>query len=285
MCLKMNMIWLWQLLKDLKTEVSREIISLNVCCLIRWSYLEECNDLSGEEGLICLEKQAVEVEKIATAAEQNDPLKNNPAAKYAKGILGYLRELSSNTVQGDALKVAAQLSNTLIAGNPIWMAIIKVVFGGIQLAFNFALEVAGILHALLLPLVISTIFTPLGAKYVEIWIQGYVQLVLIKFLYIALIGLTASAIVMSEAQYATGVGFMIFSSVMGPAIAFLMAKGGGADLAKSISSSTTSALSNVVQTGAGLATGGASQIGSLAGKSLLNLGQKGLARRTTRRSI
>ncbi len=43
-------------------------------------------------------------------------------------------------------------------------------------------------------------------------------------------------------------------------------------------------MSNAVQGGAALATGGAGKIGSLAGKSLFNLGKKGLARRTTRRS-
>jgi hypothetical protein len=71
---------------------------------------------------------------------------------------------------------------------------------------------------------------------------------------------------------------------MGPIVAFLMAKGGGADLAKFISSSTTAALSNAVQGGAALATGGASGLGGLVGKSAFAFGNKGLARRTTRRS-
>ena len=246
--------------------------------------LAECNELTGDEALQCMEKQIPEIQKIADAAEANDPIAQHPAAKYAKGILSYLQELGTNVVNGDGLKVAAQLTNTLFTGNPVMMAVIKVVFGGIQLAFNFALEVAGILHALLLPLVIAVVFTPVGSKYVETWIKGYVQLVLIKFLYIAVIGLAAEAIVRSEAQYATGVGFLIFSSVMGPALAFYMAKGGGADIAKFVSSKVTSAMSNAVQNGAALATGGASKVGTLAGKSLFNLGKKGLARRTTRRS-
>ena len=246
--------------------------------------LAECNELTGDEALQCMEQQVPEIQKIADAAEANDPITNSPAAKYAKSILSYLQELGTNVVNGDGLKVAAGLTNTLFTGNPIMMAVIKVVFGGIQLAFNFALEVAGILHALLLPLVIAVVFTPIGSKYVETWIKGYVQLVLIKFLYIAVIGLAAEAIVRSEAQYATGVGFLIFSSVMGPALAFYMAKGGGADIAKFVSSKVTSAMSNAVQNGAALATNGASKIGTLAGKSLFNLGKKGLARRTTRRS-
>ena len=246
--------------------------------------LAECNELTGDEALQCMEQQVPQIQKIADAAEANDPIANSPAAKYAKGILSYLQELGTNVVNGDGLKVAAQLTNTLFTGNPIMMAVIKVVFGGIQLAFNFALEVAGILHALLLPLVIAVVFTPVGSKYVETWIKGYVQLVLIKFLYIAVIGLAAEAIVRSEAQYATGVGFLIFSSVMGPALAFYMAKGGGADLAKFVSSKVTSAMSTAVQGGAALATGGASKVGLMAGKSLFNLGKKGLARRTTRRS-
>ena len=245
--------------------------------------LAECNELTGDEALQCMEQQVPEIQKIADAAEANDPITNSPAAKYAKSILSYLQELGTNVVNGDGLKVAAGLTNTLFTGNPIMMAVIKVVFGGIQLAFNFALEVAGILHALLLPLVIAVVFTPIGSKYVETWIKGYVQLVLIKFLYIAVIGLAAEAIVRSEAQYATGVGFLIFSSVMGPALAFYMARG-GADIAKFVSSKVTSAMSNAVQNGAALATGGASKIGTLAGKSLFNLGKKGLARRTTRRS-
>jgi hypothetical protein len=198
--------------------------------------------------------------------------------------LDYLKDLASNAASGNGLKAASLAVNNVFFGNPFIMGIIKLVFGGIQLAFNFALETASILHALLLPLVISTIFTPLGPKYTETWIQGYVQIVSIKFLYIALIGLTAQAIVVSQAQFATGIAFLIFSSVMGPMVAFLMAKGGGANLAKFVASSTTSALSNTVQGATTLATGGAGGIGSLVGKGLFKAGSKGLARRTTQRS-
>ena len=241
--------------------------------------LAECQVLQGDEAIECLEKQIPEVEKIVTLAEAQDPLLNNPAAKYAKGMLGYIKGIVTNSAQGDALKVAARLSNNLFFGNPVIMGIVKLVFGGIQLAFNFALEVASILHALLLPLVIGIIFTPIGPKYVETWVQGYIQLVLIKFLYIALIGLTAEAIVLSEAQFATGMAFLIFSSVLGPMVAFYMAQGGGAQLAKFAAARTISALSNTVQAGASLATAGAGGMGSMLGKSLAG---KGLARRSTR---
>lgn len=238
--------------------------------------LAECQVLQGNESLACLEKQIPEIEEIVNQAELQDPISNSPAGKYARGVLDYLKDLASN---------AASLAvNNVFFGNPFIMGAIKLVFGGIQLAFNFALETASILHALLLPLVISTIFTPLGPKYTETWIQGYVQIVSIKFLYIALIGLTAQAIVVSQAQFATGIAFLIFSSVMGPMVAFLMAKGGGANLAKFVASSTTSALSNTVQGATTLATGGAGGIGSLVGKGLFKAGSKGLARRTTQRS-
>jgi hypothetical protein len=246
--------------------------------------LAECQVLQANESLACLEKQIPEIEEIVKQAELQDPISNSPAGKYARGVLDYLKDLASNAASGNGLKAASQAVNTIFFGNPFMMGAIKLVFGGIQLAFNFALETASILHALLLPLVISTIFTPLGPKYTETWIQGYVQIVSIKFLYIALIGLTAQAIVVSQAQFATGTAFLIFSSVMGPMVAFLMAKGGGANLAKFVASSTTSALSNTVQGATTLATGGAGGIGSLVGKGLFKAGSKGLARRTTQRS-
>lgn len=246
--------------------------------------LAECQVLQANESLACLEKQIPEIEEIVKQAELQDPIANSPAGKYARGVLDYLKDLASNAASGNGLKAASLAVNNVFFGNPFIMGAIKLVFGGIQLAFNFALETASILHALLLPLVISTIFTPLGPKYTETWIQGYVQIVSIKFLYIALIGLTAQAIVVSEAQFATGIAFLIFSSVMGPMVAFLMAKGGGANLAKFVASSTTSALSNTVQGATTLATGGAGGIGSLVGKGLFKAGSKGLARRTTQRS-
>ena len=246
--------------------------------------LDECHALQGRESLECLEGQIPEVERIVRWAEANDPLGNHPAAKYAREVLGRLKNLASSAVSGDGFKVAAQLSNTIFFGNPVTMALVKLVFGGIQLAFSFGLEVAGILHALLLPLVIGIIFTPVGTKYLELWLQGYAQLVAVKFLYIGLIGLTAEAIVISEAQFFTGIPFLILTSVLGPIIAFLMAKGGGLRLAETVSSSATSFLSKTVQGGAALATGGASGAGSLVGKSLAGVGGKGLARRTPRRS-
>jgi ribosomal protein L22 len=246
--------------------------------------LAECQVLQANESLACLEKQIPEIEEIVKQAELQDPIANSPAGKYARGVLDYLKDLASNAASGNGLKAASIAVNNVFFGNPFIMGAIKLVFGGIQLAFNFALETASILHALLLPLVISTIFTPLGSKYTETWIQGYVQIVSIKFLYIALIGLTAQAIVVSQAQFATGIAFLIFSSVMGPMVAFLMAKGGGANLAKFVASSTTSALFNTVQGATTLATGGAGGIGSLVGKGLFKAGSKGLARRTTQRS-
>lgn len=247
------------------------------------SLLAECRAMTGNEAVQCLEKQAPEIKRIADSADLFNPL-NAPAIKYARNILGYIGKLAVNTVKSDGLAVVAQISNSVITGNPVTMAIIKMIFGAIQLAFNMALEVAGILHALLLPLVIAVSFTPIDPKYVETWITGYVQLVLVKFLYIAVIGLVAEAIVKSETQLATGLGFMMFTSVMGPALAFYMAKGGGAEMAKFVSSQVTSVMSNAVQTGAALATGGASKLGMVAGKGLFSLGGKGLARRTTRRS-
>ena len=245
--------------------------------------LAECQVLQGNEAIKCLEQQIPEVQNIVDQTVAQDPIINSPAAKYAKGVLKYLQDLAANAVAGDGLKVAAQIGNNLFFGNPVIMGIVKLVFGGIQMAFNFALETASILHALLLPLVIGIIFTPIGGKYVETWIQGYIQIVSIKFLYIALIGLTAEAIIISEAQFLTGTAFMIFSSVMGPTVAFLMAKGGGAHLAQTVASGAISTLSQVVQTGATAATGGASKLGFSAGSKLFSMGGGGLSRRTTRR--
>lgn len=247
--------------------------------------LSECDEQSGAAGIECLQKQQAEIEKIVDWAVANDPIANSPAARYGREVLDFIRSQTTDLVEGRPLSAVTRAVNSVVAGNQVMMGVIKLVFGAIQLAFNFALEIASLLHALLLPLVIGVVFTPVGAKYVETWIQGYVQIVSIKFLYTVLIGLAAEAIVLSEAQFATGIPFLVFSSVMGPVVAFLMAKGGGADLAKFISSSTTSALSNAVQGGAALATGGASGLGGLVGKSAFTVGSKGLARRTTRRSL
>ena len=75
--------------------------------------------------------------------------------------------------------------------------------------------------------------------------------------------------------------FLIFSSVLGPMVAFYMAQGGGANLAHFAAAKTISVLSNTVQAGTSLATAGAGGMGSLLGKSLAG---KGLARRSTRPS-
>ncbi|MEL6439156.1 MAG: hypothetical protein AAFQ80_07900 [Cyanobacteria bacterium J06621_8] len=245
------------------------------------SLLDECNSLSGQESLDCLQTQAAEIEKIATAAEQNDPILNNPAAKYAKDILAFLSDIATNAANGDALGLIAQTSNRIVTSNPIMMAVLKFIFGGIQLAFNFGLEVASILHALALPLVIAVIFSPVGAKYTQVWIKGKIQLLLVKFFYLGVVGLTAEAIVRSGSQLATGVGFLIFSSVVGPALAFYMARGGGSNLAEFVSNKVSSAMSYAVQQGAVMASGGAGKLGFATGKLFTSPG--GLVKRTTRR--
>ncbi len=243
----------------------------------------ECQDLQGDEKIECLNKQIVEIEEIVKWAEANDPIINSPAARYAKGALSSIETAVGLVADGKPFKALATSTNSMLFNSLGIMGIIKLIFAGVQLAFNFALEVASILHALLLPLVIGVIFTPIGSKYTETWIQGYVQIVSIKFLYTALIGLTAEAIVRSQTQFATGMPFLIFSSVLGPAVAYLMAKGGGANLAQKAASATQGAMSSAVKGGASLATGGAGKLGMMLGKNLMGSAKSGLARRATKK--
>lgn len=244
--------------------------------------IAECQALVGDESLTCLQQEIPKIEEIAFAARVLDPVNNSPLSRYIQGLLSDLGTLGSNVLSGNFLDVVGQIGNRFVFGNPVFKAAIRWVFGGIQLAFNFGLEVAGILHALLLPLVVGIIFTPVGPKYLETWTKGYVQLVLVKFLYVAVIGLVAEAIVLSESQFLTGTSFTIFSSVLGPALAFYMAKGGGEHMAKFISSQAISSVSSMIRAGTTAATGGAGGLGGLAGKGIFKFGAKGLARRTVR---
>ena len=270
---------------DLTIAQSLENISLSNASKDKVDALiDECTALQGDEKIKCLEKQIVEIEKVVAWAEANDPIANSPAAKYAKGVLSSIKTVIGLAVDGEPFKALATSINSSLFDSFGIMGVIKLIFAGVQLAFNFALEVASILHALLLPLVIGVMFTSIGAKYIETWIQGYIQIVSIKFLYTALIGLTAEAIVRSQTQFATGMPFLIFSSVLGPCVAFYMAKGGGANLAQKAASATQGAMSSAVKGGASLATGGAGKVGMMLGKGLMGSTTKGLARRTTKQA-
>jgi hypothetical protein len=229
--------------------------------------LASCDNSVGDAYAACIKSKEAEIQAIVEEAEKNI-LTNNVAAKYARGVLDYIKDLGSDVASGDVLSAVGKISNTIVGNTPIFW-ILQIFLAAVQVAFSMALEIASLLHASALPFVIAFLFTPWATKFMESWISGWIQIVAIKFFYTSIIGIAAYALIYSEGQFTTALPFLFLVSIAGPTLALMLAKGGGAQLAGSLSNTTvgmaTGAIKTAASAGAAYATGG----GSMLGKNLV----------------
>jgi hypothetical protein len=232
--------------------------------------LDDCDNFTGDKYASCIKETEAAIQGIVDATDDNPFTQNGVAARYARGILDYIKSIGSNIVKGDVLAAVGTVANATL-GTVGFFAITQILLAAIQVAFSMALEIASLLHASALPFVIAFMFTPWRQKFIETWISGLIQIISIKFFYASIIGLAAYALVYSDGQFTTALPFLILVSATGPTMAIMLARGGGAALADNLSRSTIGFTTGTIKAGAQLAAGAATGGGSILGSSITRL--------------
>lgn len=198
----------------------------------------ECQGLSGKPLTDCLQEKQPIVEQILTEAEKQ----NGGPLEQARQAVAQLTDF----VQNPGAVFSATISLILIT-----------FLYALQWAFVNILEAALIMTATFAPIALGLSLLPLGTKPIWAWASGFIALFGVQLGYNIVVGLAATVIVAAGAQTFSDLAFLAFISIFAPALALLIAGGGGVALYAGINSRVpalvNAALDGVVAVTTGIA--------------------------------
>lgn len=171
----------------------------------------ECQGKSGKPLTDCLQEKQPIVEQILTAAEQQ----NGGPLEQARQAVAQL----TDTIQNPGAVFNATISFILIS-----------FLYALQWAFVNILEAALLMTATFSPIAMGLSLLPLGTKPIWAWSSGFAALFGVQLGYNIIVGLAATVIVAAGAQTFSDLAFLAFISIFAPALALLIAGGGGVAL-------------------------------------------------------
>lgn len=200
----------------------------------------ECQGLTGKPLTDCLQEKRPIVEQILVEAEnQNgEPLE---AARQAVAEL-------TDFVQNPGAVFSATISLILIT-----------FLYALQWAFVNILEASLIMTATFAPIALGLSLLPLGSKPIWAWASGFIALFGVQLGYNIVVGLAATVIVAAGAQSISDLAFLAFISIFAPALALLIAGGGGVALYTGINSRATALVNAAFDGAIAVSTGIASK--------------------------
>lgn len=171
----------------------------------------ECQGKSGKPLTDCLQEKQPIVEQILSEAETQ----NGGPLEQARQAVAEL----TNFVQNPGAVFNAAISLILIT-----------FLYALQWAFVNILEAALIMTATFAPVALGLSLLPLGSKPIWAWASGFMALFGVQLGYNIVVGLAATVIVAAGAQTFSDLAFLAFISIFAPALALLIAGGGGVAL-------------------------------------------------------
>jgi hypothetical protein len=176
--------------------------------------------LTGQELVACWDDKKERAQAIMQQAEQQ-----------AKTPLDGLRTF------GEALINAAGATTIGTVGRAVFdpggflrdnsLPLIRFFLFSLQWAFVNILEAALLLTALFVPIAMGLSLLPFQGRPIFAWLTGFLSLIGAQLGYNILVGLVAAVVVRSGGEIVTDLAFAAFLSLFAPALALLIARGGG----------------------------------------------------------
>jgi hypothetical protein len=223
-----------------KSAISNVTLTQSVKTQISTVYAE-CQGKTGKPLTDCLQEKRPVVEQILANAEKENA---GPLEEARKAVA----ELT-NFVQNPGAVFSASISLILIT-----------FLYALQWAFVNILEAALIMTATFAPIALGLSLLPLGSKPIWAWASGFIALFGVQLGYNIVVGLAATVIVAAGAQSASDLAFLTFISIFAPALALLIAGGGGVALYTGINNRVPALVNAAVDGVAAIATGFAGKI-------------------------
>jgi hypothetical protein len=199
-----------------KNAISNVTLTQNVKTQVSTIYAE-CQGKTGKPLTDCLQEKRPIVEQILAEAEKQ----NGGALEQARKAVAELTDF----VQNPGAVFSGSISLILIT-----------FLYALQWAFVNILEAALMMTATFAPIALGLSLLPLGSKPIWAWASGFISLFGVQLGYNIVVGLAATVIVSAGAQSASDLAFLAFISIFAPALALLIAGGGGIALYTGINS-------------------------------------------------
>ena len=205
----------------------------------------ECNQSTGTAYSDCINAAVPKIDQIVAEAEAlNDGNVLTALAEYKDNIKGVI-------LNAVAVKTTL-LSPQKLAGT----VLIHIIFIAVQVAFNMIIEIALLLHSLLAPIALAISLIPTGKRFLVVWLTSYVAIAGVQICYTIIIGLAASAIVLSGAQLFSDIAFLVLTAFFGPGLAYTLSKGGGVSIYQGINKTINASINLATTTATKVASGG-----------------------------
>jgi hypothetical protein len=220
----------------------------------------ECISKSGPELQACLQ----------------DPVKIEQAEQLSQSLSGGTPPLQGNILEQVASGVVTTLDSIF---NAPFIGIFHLVLITLQWCFVNGIEASLLLMALYAPIALGLSTLPIQGPNIIKWLSGYISLLLMSLGYVIVVGFTANVLALTE-QAGQPLGsatvdssFLVFISIIAPALAIAISKGVGDGLFEGIS---RGAKAGIDAGGVVVSGGGSSVAKTIAAKIAANKATKSL---------
>ena len=181
----------------------------------------ECQGMVGADLNQCLQEKQPVAQQILTEAETIAGIPLTGLRRYIDGLTGVIP--------------GAQLFNlaNIFRGNVL--NLLRTLLWALQWAFVNCLEVSLLLTALFCPIALGLSLIPAHGKPIIAWFSGFLALFGAQLGYNIIVGLIATVMVVRNAESLPDLGLIAFLSLFAPALALLVAGGGGIALFQGVS--------------------------------------------------
>lgn len=175
--------------------------------------LRQCQALTGQQQLDCLKQASAQAKEIVDLYG----LESNTFIELLERM-GTAVNQSNNPLES----LHAPFNALIGAAN---QAIARVILVSFQSAFQQTLEGTLLLTSLLGPLAMGGSILPMASRSCVAWATGFISVGMAKLCYNIMVGF--AAVVVTRAQAADNMSFLLTAAILAPSVSLLLAAGGG----------------------------------------------------------
>lgn len=196
-------------------EAHQEAMYHGVAATQIGALIKQCQAFTGQQQLDCLKQASVQAQEIL----QIYGLEDGVWDEFLERLKGAVNQGQS---QGTLSTIFAPLNAVVGAAN---QAVARFILVSFQSSFQQALEGTLLLTSLLGPLAVGGSLLPAASRSIVAWMTGFMSVGMAKLCYNIMVGF--SAVIVTEANPADNMAFLLTSAVLAPALSLALASGGG----------------------------------------------------------
>ncbi len=215
--------------------------------------LQQCQALTGQPQISCLETARVDSEKIIADNNLEGNLWTDLTTRIGDAVEQAKNTSGSEILQGVVSNFSAPIGALIGAAN---QSIMRVVLVGTQVAFQQAFEISLLMTALLGPIAMGCSLLPVDAKPFVAWITALFSIGIAKLSLNIMTGVAATLV--ANAGAGDHFWFLLYAAFMAPVLALSLAAGGGMATWSSVVAGQEQATGLAADLAMGIATKGKS---------------------------